>query len=78
MCPRDRKHGNATEVNVSSSVKESQVIDIAFVFSAEFLEHVWVDYYCMSHVFFTRMEIHLPFSITVDERNPNRIWFSLI
>jgi hypothetical protein len=83
LCPtiyENLQHCRTGEVipSLSSSMKESQVIDIYFAFSADFLEHVLVDCYGMSHVFFTQRGNHVPFSTIVDEIYPNWIWFSLI
>jgi hypothetical protein len=62
----------------SSIIDQDNVIEIAFVFSVEFLEYYWVDFAGMTHVFFTRKENHQPFSTTVVESYPHRIWFGIL
>jgi len=54
------------------------VVDVAFVFAVEVLEHMWTDTSGMTKVFFTRIPSHIPFSLCVSESYPSRIWFSLI
>jgi hypothetical protein len=54
------------------------VVDVAFIFSAEVVEHVWPDLAGMTKVFFMRQPNHLPFSLHVIDSFPSRIWFSLL
>ncbi len=62
----------------SSVILCNDVLDIAFIFKAEVMEHFWTDLAGMSRVFFTRSPDHMPFSSLVVESYPCRIWFSLL
>jgi hypothetical protein len=62
----------------SSTILSNDVHDIAFVFRAETLEHIWTDLAGMSRVFFTRHLDHVPYSCHVVESYPCRLWFSLL
>ncbi len=64
--------------SATSVIHCSCVVDVAFVFSSDDLEHVWTDVAGMSKVYFTRAMHHVPFSFTVSESYPSRVWFSLI
>jgi hypothetical protein len=81
-----------TMVATSQSVIESSIIeDIAFVFHAFNLENNWVNCAGMRLVFFTRYHVdnsnnllavnfyeHRPFSTSVQESYPSRIWFAIM
>ncbi len=60
-------HCKADELipGTSSVVDCNDILRITFVFSAEILEDCWVDFFGMKHVFFTRVDNHLPFSMMV-------------
>ncbi len=62
----------------TSVINQSDVFDVAFVFSADLLEKLWVDFLGMANVFFTRVANHHPFSTDVIESYPQRIWFVII
>jgi hypothetical protein len=61
-----------------SVIKHSDVMEIAFIFSAEILEELWVDFAGITHVYFTRQQNHHAFSTLVPESYPNRIWYSIL
>jgi len=64
--------------STSSVINNDNVVEVAFVFSAEMLEEMWVNCAGMTQVFFTRQPNHCPFSVVVSESYPRRIWFSII
>jgi hypothetical protein len=64
--------------DVSSVICHDDVMDIAFVFSADILEELWVDVAGMTCVFFTRCENHRPFSPEIADSYPSRIWFTIL
>jgi (2Fe-2S) ferredoxin len=59
-------------------IHHSDVIDVAFVFSPDFLEQFWVDIAGMTNVFLTRVDNHVCFSAAVLESYPHRIWYSIL
>lgn len=61
----------------SSVILCSNVVDIAFVFQAEVLEHFWIDISGMTRVLFMRSAGHVAFSPNVVEIFPSCIWYSL-
>jgi hypothetical protein len=66
------------ESGTCSVIHCNDVVDVAFVFSAEVLEHMWTDLAGMTKVFFTRILNHIPFSLTITKSYPSCIWFSLL
>ncbi len=67
------------DLSSMTSLHHDDVADIAFVFTADLLEHFWIDVAGMNHVFFTRQPHHQPFSfVDVTESYPSRIWFTLV
>jgi hypothetical protein len=55
-------------------IHHDDVVEVVFIFSAEFLEDVWVDFAGITNVYFTRCMNHKPFSLQVSESYPSRIW----
>jgi hypothetical protein len=58
----------------SNVIHHDDVVKVVFIFSAEFLEDVWVDFAGITNVYFTRCMNHKPFSLQVLESYPSRIW----
>jgi hypothetical protein len=75
---RSRVREIYADESATSVIPCESIVDIAFVFSAEVLEHIWTDVGGMTRVFFTRTMNHIPFSLNVSESYPSRIWFSLL
>jgi hypothetical protein len=65
--------------SATSVIHSNDVVDVAFVFSAEVLENMWTDLAGMTKVFFyENTESYYPFSLTITKSYPSRIWFSLL
>ncbi len=65
-------------VGKTEQINAQDVVDVAFVFTPEVLQHFWTDVAGMKQVFFTRVPNHAPFSPIVVDSYPSRIWFSLL
>jgi len=65
-------------VGTQTRINSNDIIDIAFVFSPDALEHYWPDVAGMKRMYFTRVHGHVPFSPIIVDSYPSRIWFSLI
>jgi hypothetical protein len=74
-----------------STIDFQSVVDIAFVFHANTLEHEHVNCAGMARVFYTRYQydnednllevdnrVHVPFSTFIVESYPSRIWYSIV
>jgi len=57
----------------STIISVRDVIDVAFVFTPELLQHFWTDVTGMTRVYFTRSPSTLPLSVSVVESYPCHI-----
>jgi len=84
ICPNtfpNLLQSNIVEISAehaTSVIHCNDITDIAFVFTAEVIEHWWTDLAGMTRVFFTRATNHVSFNPNVLESYPSRVWHSLL
>jgi hypothetical protein len=61
-----------------TTINAQDVVDMAFVFTPELLQHVWTDVSGMKQVYFTRLLDNIPFSPITVESFPCHLWFALL
>jgi len=54
----------------STIISVQDVVDVAFVFTPELLQHFWTDVASMTQLYFTQSPTHLPFSVSIIKSYP--------